>query len=86
MDDVSFSIEKGEIVGVVGESGSGKSVTCHSILASSLHAQVRIEGVTKLRSRTFKTFETCFTVSTGQKDFNGFSGSYELPESVYDHS
>ena len=32
MDDVSFSIEKGEIVGVVGESGSGKSVTCHSIL------------------------------------------------------
>jgi oligopeptide/dipeptide ABC transporter ATP-binding protein len=30
--DVSFSIERGEIVGLVGESGSGKSVTARSIL------------------------------------------------------
>ena len=29
---VSFSVEKGEIVGLVGESGSGKSVTSMSIL------------------------------------------------------
>ena len=29
---VSFSLDKGEILGVVGESGSGKSVTCMSIL------------------------------------------------------
>ena len=29
---VSFSVEKGEILGIVGESGSGKSVTCMSIL------------------------------------------------------
>ncbi len=29
---VSFSLEKGEILGIVGESGSGKSVTCMSIL------------------------------------------------------
>ena len=32
VDDISFSIKKGEIVGVVGESGSGKSVTCHTML------------------------------------------------------
>lgn len=32
IDDVSFSIYKGEILGVVGESGSGKSVTARSIL------------------------------------------------------
>ena len=32
VDDVSFSIKKGEIVAVVGESGSGKSVTALSIM------------------------------------------------------
>lgn len=32
VDDVSFSLGKGEIFGVVGESGSGKTMTCRSIL------------------------------------------------------
>ncbi|MEM2667761.1 MAG: ATP-binding cassette domain-containing protein, partial [Candidatus Methanomethylicaceae archaeon] len=32
VDDVSFSIKKGQIVGLVGESGSGKSVTALSVL------------------------------------------------------
>ncbi len=32
VDDVSFAIDKGEIMGLVGESGSGKSVTGFSIL------------------------------------------------------
>lgn len=32
LDDVTFSIEKGEILGVVGESGCGKSVTADAIL------------------------------------------------------
>ncbi|MCI9263338.1 MAG: ABC transporter ATP-binding protein [Oscillospiraceae bacterium] len=30
--DVSFSVEKGEVLGIVGESGSGKSVTMFSIM------------------------------------------------------
>lgn len=32
VDDVSFSLQKGEIMGIVGESGSGKTVTCLSLM------------------------------------------------------
>lgn len=44
VDDISFSINKGEIVGVVGESGSGKSVTCHTMLGLLPQPPARIEG------------------------------------------
>ena len=32
VDGISFSLEKGKVLGIVGESGSGKSVTSLSIL------------------------------------------------------
>ena len=32
VDDVSFALERGEILGLVGESGSGKSITGYSIM------------------------------------------------------
>jgi oligopeptide transport system ATP-binding protein len=44
VDDVSFSLEEGETVGIVGESGSGKSVTCYSILGLIPQPPGRIES------------------------------------------
>ena len=44
VDDISFSIDKGEIVGIVGESGSGKSVTCHTMLGLLPQPPACVEG------------------------------------------
>lgn len=43
VDDVSFSLDRGEILGLVGESGSGKTVTGFSILGL-IEAPGRIAG------------------------------------------
>jgi oligopeptide transport system ATP-binding protein len=44
VDDISFSIEKGETLGIVGESGSGKSVACYSLLRLVPQPPGRIES------------------------------------------
>ena len=42
--NVSFSLEKGETLGIVGESGSGKSVTCYSMMGLIPTPPGRIES------------------------------------------
>jgi oligopeptide/dipeptide ABC transporter ATP-binding protein len=44
IENVSFSLEKGEILGVVGESGSGKSVTALAIMGLLPRPPARILG------------------------------------------
>ena len=46
VDRVSFSVEKGETLGIVGESGSGKSVTCYSLMGLIPKPPGRIESGT----------------------------------------
>ncbi len=46
VDDISFTVEKGEILGIVGESGSGKSVTVHTLMGLVPQPPGRIEGGT----------------------------------------
>ncbi len=51
VDDVSFTLQKGGVLGIVGESGSGKSVTAYSILQILTHPGRIVGGSVKLHGK-----------------------------------
>jgi len=65
--DVSFSIHRGEVLGLVGESGSGKSVTCLALMRL-LAPQARTRG------------EVLFSESTRPAASIGYNNLLEMSE------
>ena len=44
VNGISFSLDKGKVLGIVGESGSGKSVTAYSIMQILSHPGKIVDG------------------------------------------
>lgn len=51
IEEISFEIARGEVLGLVGESGSGKSTVCHAILGLFDSDAVRISGSIRLQGK-----------------------------------
>ena len=60
LDDLSFSVEAGEFVGIMGASGSGKTtlLNCVSTIDTPTAGQILIEGrdITKMRAKALSKF------------------------------
>ena len=65
--DVSFTVDKGETLGIVGESGSGKSVTCYSLMGLVPTPPGRIESGTAV-------FDGTDLLKLDEKRLNTFRG------------
>ena len=55
VDDVSFTVAKGEVLGLVGESGSGKSMTGYSIMGLIDPPGRIVDGAIRLNGRDLRT-------------------------------
>ena len=84
--DVSFTVEKGEVLAIVGESGCGKSALCKSIMkllpktAKIKSGKILVNGV-DITDYTEKKY----VEAAGRTVLYGFSGSDDISESD-DHS
>lgn len=85
VDDVSFSIDKGEVLGLVGESGCGKSVTSLSIMGLLLDTSGKVtngevlldgEDLLKLSKKEMRSIR-------GKKNVHDLPEPHELLKSLY---
>ena len=51
VDGVSFTLDRGQVLGIVGESGSGKSVTSMTMLGLTRGVNARFEGEVNYKGR-----------------------------------
>src|SRR5215207_4489902 len=58
VDNVSFSLEQGEVLGLVGESGSGKTVTCRALIRLFPTRNLRItSGSVRLEGKDLSSLD-----------------------------
>jgi oligopeptide/dipeptide ABC transporter ATP-binding protein len=55
VDDVSFTLQQGEVLAIVGESGSGKSVTAMTLMGLTRSPNARFDGSARLRGEELVT-------------------------------
>lgn len=68
VDDVSFTVDKGKVIGIVGESGSGKSVACYSLLGLVPSPPGKIE-------RGMAVFDGVDLLQLDEKSLRAFRGN-----------
>ncbi len=64
--DISFQVDRGEIVGIVGESGSGKSMTAHAIMGLIKRSAATVSGTAE--------FEGVDLMSMPRDQLRGYQG------------
>ena len=68
VDDVSFTVRSGEIVGLVGESGAGKSLTSEAILGLIPCPPGRVAGEVRFRERNLLALDEAALARIRGKD------------------